>query len=292
MANQPEENEISSLIRLMDDEDDYVWEHVRKKLISIGEDVLPFLDMAVRDENLVLRRRALQIINALLPNQIGEKIRKLTVNAKGGDIDLEQGVMILTEYGYPGFDSEVCTKALDELAEGLKKNIPANASPQRIVRELTHFLFIVQGFKGDKKNFFDKDNSYFNKVLSQKKGLPISLSVICILISSRLNLNIVGVGLPCHFIVMHNTPGEPIYFDPFHRGKVLTADGCKELVNSFGFEFKEAQLNPVSNRDILLRMIHNLEVTFNQSNQQDDAKNMADFAAILTKSHHKKTPNR
>ena len=66
MANQPEENEISSLIRLMDDEDDYVWEHVRKKLISLGEDVLPFLDIAVRDENLVLRRRALQIINAIL----------------------------------------------------------------------------------------------------------------------------------------------------------------------------------------------------------------------------------
>lgn len=292
MTNQPEKNEISSLIRLMDDEDDFVWSHVREKLMSLGEDVLPFLDIAVRDENLVLRRRAIQLINAILPNQIGEKIRKLVVKAKGGDIDLEQGVMILTEYGYPDFNPEECRKILDELAAGLKKNIPANASPDRIVRELTHFLFIDQGFKGDKKNFFDKDNSYFNKVLIHRKGLPISLSVLCILISLRLNLNIVGVGLPCHFIAMHNTSGQPIYFDPFNRGKVLTIEGCKELVNSFGFEFKEAQLTPVSNRDILLRMIHNLEVTFNQSDQQGDAKNMAEFATILTRPHQKKTPNR
>jgi regulator of sirC expression with transglutaminase-like and TPR domain len=292
MTNQPQENEISSLIRLIDDEDDFVWSRVREKLISLGEDVLPFLDIAVRDENLVLRRRAIQIINAILPNQIGEKIRKLTVKAKGGDIDLEQGVMILSEYGYPDFDHEGCRKTLDELAEGLRKNIPEYASPDRIVRELTHFLFIDQGFKGDKKNFFDKDNSYFNQVLNQRKGLPISLSVLCILISLRLNLNIVGVGLPCHFVVMHNSPGQPIYFDPFNRGKVLTVQGCKELVNSFGFEFKEMQLAPVSNRDILLRMIHNLEVTFNQSDQQDDAKNMAEFATILTRPHQKKTPNR
>jgi regulator of sirC expression with transglutaminase-like and TPR domain len=292
MTNPPKENEISSLIRLMDDEDDFVWERVRKKLISLGEDVLPFLDIAVRDENLILRRRAIQVINAILPNQIGEKIRKLNVQAKGGDIDLEQGVLILAEYGYPDFKTEECRKILDELAAGLKKNIPPNASPERIVRELTHYLFIDQGFKGDKKNFFDKDNSYFNKVLSQKKGLPISLSVICILISLRLNLNIVGVGLPCHFIAMHNTPGQPIYFDPFNRGKVLTVDSCKELVNSFGFEFKETQLGPVSNRDILLRMIHNLEVTFNQSDQLEDAKNMAEFAAILTRPHQKETPNR
>jgi len=292
MDNQFEEKEISSLIRLLDDQDEFVWTTVRNKLVALGEDALSFLELAARDENLVRRRRAISIIIAIRPSQIGEKLRKLSLRAKGGDIDLEQGVMIITEYGYPDFDYEECRIILDELAAGLKKIIPANASPDRIVRELTHYLFIDQGFKGDKKNFFDKDNSYFNKVLKQRKGLPISLSVLCLLISSRLDLNIAGVALPCHFIAMHNTPGRPIFFDPFNRGKVLTNDDCREMVRGFGFQFQEIQLAPVSNRNILLRMIHNLEVTFNQSDHQEDAKNMAEFAAILTKPHKKKTPNR
>ncbi len=292
MEKKIADNEITSLIRLMDDEDDFVWTSVRARLVALGEDALPFLALAMRDENLVRRRRALNIMQAVRPGQIGEKFRQLSLSARGGDIDLEQGVMILAEYGYPGLDPEECRIILDELAEGLKKNIPANASAKRIVRELTHYLFVDQGFKGDKKDFYDKDNSYFNKVLKERKGLPISLATLCMLISSRLNLNIVGVGLPCHFIAMHNAPGNPIYFDPFNKGRVLTPENCKDMVVSFGFTFQETNLNPVSNRDILLRMAHNLEVTFNQSGQHEEATHMAEFAAILTNPHKNNIPNR
>lgn len=287
-----EDKEITSLIRLLDDEDEFVWTRVQDKLVALSDDALPFLEIAARDENLLRRLRALNILRAIRPNQIGEKFRKLALNAKGHDIDLEQSVMIIAEYGYPDFDPEESRNILDELAAGLKKHIPANASPKRIVRELTHYLFIDQGFKGDKTNFFDKDNSYFNKVLILRKGLPISLTALCLLISRRLNLNILGVGLPCHFIAMHNAPGDPIYFDPFNRGKILTKGDCGRLVRSFGFEFQESHLVPVSSRDILLRMIHNIEVTYNQSDQQEKAKHMAEFASILTRPHLRKIPNR
>jgi len=286
------DKEISSLIRLMDDEDDFVWSKVRDRLVALGADARPFIELAARDENLTRRRRALHILQALRPSQIGEKFRKLSVSAKGRDIDLERGVMILAEYGYPDFDPEECRLILDELAEGLRSNIPARASPDRIVRELTHYLFIDQGFKGDKKNYLDADNSYFNKVLVQRKGLPISLTALCLFISARLRLNIVGVGLPCHFIAMHNAPGNPIYFDPFNRGKTLTPADCKDLVGSFGFQFQETHLAPVSNRNILLRMAHNLEVTYNQSGQPEQAQHMAEFAAILASPHKKITPDR
>lgn len=291
MNEQLENQEISSLIRLLDDGDEFVWTRVQKRLIELGEDALPFLEMAVRDENLARSRRALGAIQAIRPIQIREKFRALALTHRDRDIDLESGMLILSEYGHPETDSEMCRKILDELATGLAKRLPKDPTPERIVRELGHYLFFEQGFKGNKADYSHPDNSFFHPFLIRKLGLPISLAALCILISHRLNLNIAGVGLPCHFIAMYNTPEETIYFDPFNKGKKLSPDDCRDLVRGFGFKFYDHHLAPVSNRDILVRMINNLAVSFNRMDLKEKAKQLLEYSNILMTPHKEASRN-
>lgn len=275
--------EISSLIRLLDDPDEFVLSRVRDRLIELGGDAVPFLEIASKEENLVLRTRIQGILKKIAPQQLAERFLELSRTAPGEDIDLEKGVDLLMQYGHPQADSEDIGRTLDELSQELKPRLDGQPTPEQAVGQLTKFLFQGKNFSGNKKNYFDPDNSYFDTVLSNKTGIPITLSVLCIFIGQRLGLPLVGIGLPGHFILKYNSPDQPIFFDPFHQGRILTPEDCATLVQSFGVEFEKRFLLPITHREILIRMIHNLVVIYNRTKDQEKIDQLTEYSKILMK---------
>lgn len=275
--------EISSLIRLLDDPDEFVLSRVRDRLIELGGDAVPFLEIASKEENLVLRTRIQEVLKKIAPQQLAERFLELSRTAPGEDIDLEKGVDLLMQYGHPQADSEDIGRTLDELSQELKPRLEGQPTPEQAVGQLTKFLFQGKNFSGNKKNYFDPDNSYFDTVLSNKTGIPITLSVLCIFIGQRLGLPLVGIGLPGHFILKYNSPDQPIFFDPFHQGRILTPEDCATLVQSFGVEFEKRFLLPITHREILIRMIHNLVVIYNRTKDQEKIDQLTEYSKILMK---------
>jgi regulator of sirC expression with transglutaminase-like and TPR domain len=284
MSVSENNNRISNLIRLLDDRDEFVRSRVRDQLIETGEDALPFLEMAVRTENPVLRRMAAEIIQAIFPKQLGGKFRQLVLSARGGDLDLEAGIILLMEFGHPHSDPEEVTVPLDRIAAELRDRLSLNESPEQAIRILTRFLFIEHGFQGNESNYLDPDNSYFNKVLARKTGIPITLSALCLLVARRLNLPIVGVGLPGHYIVKYASPTNPVFFDPFHQGRVLAREDCIQIVNSAGLKFEEYHLSQSTHRETLVRMINNLVAAYSQTGETEKARQLKEYIGILLNS--------
>ncbi len=274
-------NQVSHLIRLIDDRDEFVRAKVREQLIQIGEDALPFLEIATRTETPNLRALASEIIQAILPNQLGEKFRQLVLSARSGDIDLEQGVIFLMEFRYPGTGPEEITTPLDAIAEKLKNRLNPEDPPQQVVQQMTQLLFSEEGFFGNDSNYIDPDNSYFNKVLERKTGIPITLSALCVFIAKRLQLPIVGVGLPGHYIAKYDSVTDPIYFDPFHQGRILQREDCIRLVESVGHQFEEHYLSQATHRETLVRMMNNLVAAYDQTDELEKSRHLKQYINIL-----------
>jgi regulator of sirC expression with transglutaminase-like and TPR domain len=281
MTLQKDNNQISPLIRLIDDRDEFVRAKVREQLIQIGEDALPFLQIATRTETPALRTLASEIIQAIIPKQLGEKFRQLVLSARGGDIDLEQGVIFLMEFRTPGAGPETITAPLDRMAEKLTSRLNPVDSPWQVVAKLTQLLFIEEGFSGNDSNYTDPDNSYFNKVLERKTGIPITLSVLCLFIARRLHLPVVGVGLPGHYIVKYASASDPVYFDPFHQGRILQREDCIRLVESAGHRFEEHYLSQATHRETLVRMMNNLLAAYNQTSELEKCQHLQNYINIL-----------
>ena len=284
MSVQKDNNQISHLIRLLDDRDGFVRSKVRDQLIQIGEDALPFLEMATRTENPSLRAIAGGIIQAIYPKQLGEKFRQLALSARGSDLNLEKGIILLMEFGHPQSKPEDITVPLDQIAAKLRSRLDPDDAPEQAVQALTRFLFIEQGFAGNESNYLDPDNSYFNKVLQRRTGIPITLSALCLLVAERLNLPIVGVGLPGHYIVKYASLTDPIFFDPFHKGRILQREDCIQLVNSTGFKFEEYHLSQSTHRETLVRMINNLVAAYGQTGKLEKAQQLKEYIGILLNS--------
>ncbi len=281
MNNQKSLGQISYLIQLLTDRDALIRQKVRDQLIDFGEDALPFLEMAVREEEGPLRIQAQEVIGAIFPKKLGEKFRQLARKGAGRDVDLETGMLLIMEFGYPESDPQTCRKNLDSLAHRLEKNLSAGADPSQTVCALIHLLFQQENFQGNKENYMDPDNTYLNKVLDHKTGLPITLSALCVLIAGRLGLPVVGVGLPGHYIAKYDLPRRPIYFDPFHHGRLLTRADCVQIVEQFGQPFEEHFLSPATNKETLVRMMNNLAQAYHNSNEMEKAETLSNYIKIL-----------
>ena len=281
MSNQKALGQISYLIQLLTDRDKFVRQKVRTQLIELGEDALPFLEMAVRSEEVSLRVQAQEVISAIFPEKLGEKFRQLAQKGMGRDVDLEAGMLLIMELGYPDSNPQSCKENLDSLAHRLEQNLTPDADPSQTVFALTRLLFQQENFKGNKENYMGPDNTYLNKVLDHKTGLPITLSALCILIAGRLGLPIVGVGMPGHYIAKYNLPKDPIYFDPFNQGRLLTHADCVQIVEQFGQPFEEHFLSQSTNRETLIRMMNNLIQVYREFNEPEKAETLSGYIKIL-----------
>jgi len=281
MSKQPPRSQISYLIKLLDDRDAFVRARVRDELLALGEDALPFLEMAARGDNALLRARAREVIQALLPLRLGERFRRLSPVGMRRDVDLEAGSLLLMEFGHPEVDARETVHELDALAEELADRLVPGDPPATVVEMLTDFLFVEKGFKGNQENYSDPDNSYLNRVLETRRGIPITLSAVCLFVGWRLGLPLAGVGLPGHYIVQYQVPGNDLYFDPFSGGRVLSREQCVQIVESFGHRFEEIHLAPATHRETLIRMMNNLIRVYRDDRQQPKAEQLSGYVSIL-----------
>jgi regulator of sirC expression with transglutaminase-like and TPR domain len=121
-----------------------------------------------------------------------------------------------------------------------------------------------------------------NRVIETRLGIPISLSILYIILGQKLGLPLAGAGLPGHFMVLVEWERQPFFLDPFHEGRALTAGQCREFLMSLGYPFHERYLTPCPTRDILARVIHNLISIYHQSGRPKEAQALTDIVEVLS----------
>jgi len=155
-------------------------------------------------------------------------------------------------------ESEVYQGLLDAMAEELRAVVKHERWPDGVIRVINHYLFTEKGFHGNTVHYYDPDNSFLNRVLDRRVGIPITLSALYLLLARRLDLPIVGIGMPSHFLVQCDVPGHDLFIDPFNGGQLLTKAECATFLINSGYGFKEQYLQPATDQEMLVRMMRNL----------------------------------
>lgn len=272
------QGDILAIVSLLNDDDPDIASTMRNKLLRMGETKVAALLESIADGD-PAHREVSRVLHALRSPSVENRLRMLASGPSTG-IDLEEGVFTLARIGYPDLDPAPYRARLDGLAADLAPNVAPGDHPIRVVRALNECLFEDQGFLGqqDYDRFPDPDNSYINRVIDRKVGLPISLAVVYLLISRRLELPIVGVGMPMHFILKY-TADQDFYIDPFHAGRILTANECCALLG----KPTDVSLLPVAGpSDILVRTAANLFRTYTVLGETEQAESLKRIIDLLS----------
>ncbi len=144
--------------------------------------------------------------------------------------------------------------------------------PEMNANELRKWMFVSGKFSGNKENYYLAQNDDICWVADSGLGTPISLATLFMLVGNRLDLEITGCNYPGHFLARIFIDGEAKLVDCFHKGRLLTADDVLQDHKKISLTAKMAIQIDTPLGHILWRFLRNLEHSFNQLEQPDEAK--------------------
>src|SRR5262245_7258843 len=178
-------------------------------------------------------------------------------------LDIAELALQLARDEYPNLDVEAYLAELNAMAQEGARYMRGPLSAR--VHGLCRYLFHDLGFHGNKKDYYDPLNSYFNQVLERRTGIPITRSAVTMAVAGRCGLRVGGVGLPGHFIVKAVEGGEEVLLDPFHGGRVLTPTDCENLVlqvTGHEMQVTRERLQALPLGLMVMRMLNNLKAIY------------------------------
>jgi regulator of sirC expression with transglutaminase-like and TPR domain len=273
------ENQIRAMIRLLADEDEKIVKTITSKLVDLGPSALPLLHEAEIEQPEMADRIA-TILEEIRGGQLEEELRFL-VALPGEQVDVEAGAFLLARYAYPNLEVGTYTNQLDGMAREVRERIGSRASGEETVKALNRYLFVEQGFRGNTKNYYEVENSYINRVIDRRTGIPISLSAVYLAIGKRLGLPVFGIGMPGHFLVKYDSDRYKIFVDCFNGGALLSERNCVRFLTEAGYGFEDRYLQPSPARAILTRMIKNLLAIYNKLNEPLKKARLTRFMQLL-----------
>lgn len=219
--------------------------------------------------------------------EVGEEFQRL---AREGDeaMDLAHGALLIAAEEYPQLDIPAYRSKLDALGATLGQRLRPDIGPTEAILALNRYLFDELGFHGASENYYDPRNSFLNDVLDRRVGIPITLSILYIVVGRRIGLDLDGVSFPGHFLVRCPVRDGTVVLDPFHKGISLGIDDLqKRLAPLQGGVVPSrtevaSMLAAASNREILARLLRNLRGIYLHFNQLPQALSATSRILALT----------
>jgi regulator of sirC expression with transglutaminase-like and TPR domain len=178
----------------------------------------------------------------------------------------------------------IALRELDGLAEAARPAIRA-AEPTEAPIALSQFLFDEVGFHGNTWNYSDPANSFLDRVLEARAGLPITLTIVYLEVGWRLALPVSGLALPGHFLARYAGPGGDLFVDPFNRGRLWSRAECVTQIATFYGAAPAALVNrvmePPTRRAILARLLRNLKNLYSEREAHPEALAALDRILLL-----------
>ena len=275
-----EERKIKALLSLLDDDDIEVVSQVEKEFLAQGGSIIPYLEKEWEQNfNPIVQKRIEDLVHVLQFIVLEDRFSKWK---KTGGEDLMEGLWLICTYQYPDLEFSTIKSAMEQIYYEVWLEMKPEMVPMEQVRALNNVLFTKLKFSSNTKNFHSPANSMISQVLESKKGNPISLCVIYMMVAQKLKLPIYGVNLPSLFILTYKNDHSQFYINAFNKGLIFT----KEDIDNYLLQLNLAPIDifyqPCSNIDIVARVLRNLINSFEKLSETDRVEDVKKMLHFLT----------
>jgi regulator of sirC expression with transglutaminase-like and TPR domain len=279
--------EVNSLIRLLDDPDGEIFDHVHQKLLSYGSEAIEYLEQAWEQAFDAIQQE--RIANLVHEIQFRVLKKDLQLWHQGGAFDLLQGVLIINRYQYPDLDEQKVINQIEAIKRDIWIQMMNEAAPAEQIKLINHVFYNIYGFKGNTTNHLDPQNSFLSQVLETKKGNQISLAIIYSIIAQKLDIPVYGVNLPQHFILAYLDEtmqsefegGILFYINAFNKGFIFGRRDVDMFLKQLNLKFDKQFYEPCSNTDIIKRVLRNLISAYEHLGSSDKVDELNELMEML-----------
>lgn len=265
-----------ALVKLLRDDDPETVRLVKEQLTFMGEEGLSEVRDLVEVDDVLVSSRAREVLAVIDARGAREEF-SLLCHFFGGGVGIEQASWALAR----AIEPEICTQAsahrINRWGRQFLLKIAGAVNNRTRIRLLADFLSEELGFRGSADDYYSEKNSLLPCVIEARMGIPVTLTVLYMMIGARAAMKIDGINLPGHFIARHGG----IFFDPFHRGRILSQKDIEDILLRQGLELNICRLQPATPRQIVLRMLANLRYVYDLSGNRTKYAHVAGWMSAL-----------
>ncbi len=265
-----------ALGQLLDDPSPVVRSALRALFTARGRECAQLLRELARQPDRELAGHAARYLREL---NVPDPVEEFRLFIRSLNYELETGAILLSRTVNADLDVGACCLQLDALATRGRELLSEPATDRQKCRILNRVLFHEYGLRGNAEHYTDPLNSFLDQVLIRRKGLPISLSIVYLLVAERMGLILEPVALPGHFLVGCYAEAVPFYIDPFHSGRLLSVDDVIGLARPGQPAPELADLAPTPVREVLCRCCRNLAHHYAAAEHLQNAALFAGFVS-------------
>ena len=288
------DQELHTLISLLDDSDSEVYTAVTNELLKQGLAVIPKLEKVWESTpDVQVQERLENIIHYIQYSSTNRKLKKwLSEGAR----NLIEGASYVAQLQYPGVSYESMQKEIKRMSGDVYLSSGDHLTALEKIKLLNYVFFELNNFTKNTTNLYSPQNSFINEVLQTRKGNPVSLGIIYLALAQQVGLPVYGVNLPKCFILAyvneyrHNNDADPandvlFYINPYNKGAILNRREVDEFIKQQKLESKHEYYVPCNNVAIIQRLVLNLIISFDKmgyAEKIDPLKNLlTDFKQFL-----------
>jgi regulator of sirC expression with transglutaminase-like and TPR domain len=276
-----EDKELKALVSLLEDDDNQVVHHVEDKIRSLGHVVIPYLEKAWEENfNPLVQQRLEELVHEIQFSHLQSRLEEWRDSP---DQDLLTGMWLVATYQYPDLELSFLRQELEQLYYEAWLELKPQNHPYDQVKILNSVVFGKLKFSGNTKNFHSPSNSMINIVLESRKGNPISLCVVYMLIAQKLKMPVYGVNLPNLFILTYKDPNyTQFYINAYNRGLIFSKEDIDNYISELRLTPDEMFYQPCTSMDIVLRVFRNLINSFEKLGEHQKSEEVKKLMHTLS----------
>lgn len=271
--------ELNALVSLLDDSDREVRMHVRDRIISLGNDIIPFLEKKWENSfNPDIQKEIEELVHDLQFSLLKERLIDWRDT---DDRDLLTGLWIINTYQYPDLEYAKLNAEMHQIYFDVWTAFKSDLTPYEQVRAINNVLFNTLRFSANSKNFHSPANSMLSSVLDSKRGNPLTLCSIYLLVAKKLGLPIYGVNLPNLFVLTYKSADVTFYINAFNKGLIFSRKDIFNYLEQLKIEPKPEYFEPCGHLQMMVRMFRNLENAFEKLGESDKVEEIKELIELL-----------
>jgi hypothetical protein len=245
--------QLPHLIRLLEDESEVVRGQIFQELVSYG----PSLEEELRRAQITLSPAQREIIAALFEQGNRDWISERWSSwfeVRDDKLKLEMALGLVAQYLHGIRRRVELDRALDALVAEYRATHEA-----RDVQLLARFLFTTKGITGaDQTDYFNPMHASLLHAIEERRGIPITLCALYILVGHRLGLDIEGCNFPGHFLALAFTNHQKHVVDCYNGGLFLSERDFTALSPTVTIDMTQLFQMECDATTIVLRVLRNL----------------------------------
>jgi len=271
---------LDSLVELLGDDSPAVYPHLRAEFLRLGRCTRPALERAAKDSSPRKRGHARSILRTLDRKQA---MTRLLGYALRPNVYLEQALFLLARLDRSDFDARPFRSALDAMGDEVTRRMSLIQDESTRAMVLPEYLGGELGFEGAESDFTHPDNIHLHRCLERKRGMPLTLTAVYLLVAKRAGITAGAVALPGRVLLRLYMGRRSVLIDPFAGGRARTRRYCLDYLSEHGLVPQVSWFQDASPALLFQRHVLNLMSSCQMRDLGPQSHELHDLAMLIVR---------